>query len=141
MDLVNAPDQEVRGRLLQDHSTRTQSHGSDNVTVVFSSGKHHNAGWELVEVNFLENGQAILIGHAQVEQENIGFQLAQHLNAVVPVGSLAHNRDFIISVEEFAQTFTEDGMIVSHQDANLLFCVFGHINREGPQRLNVSHAL
>src|SRR6266436_1660305 len=129
MDLVNAPDQEIRGRLLQDHASRAQSHRAYNVPVVFGRSQHDNAGGELIEINLLENGEAVFIRHAQVEQKDIGFELGQHLNAIIPIGCLAHNGDVIIAIEELAQTFTEDGMIVSHQDANLLFCVLGHISR------------
>src|SRR3979409_1125951 len=35
MDLVNAPDQEIRGRLLQDHASRTQSHPTYNYPARF----------------------------------------------------------------------------------------------------------
>jgi len=103
------PDQKIRGRLLQNHASRAQSHCPDNVPVVFGSGQHDNASGELIEINFLENGQAVLIRHAQVQQKDIGFELAQHLNAIIPIGGFAHNGDFIIAVEELAQTLAEDG--------------------------------
>jgi len=63
---------------------------------------------------------------------SVGFKLSQHLNAVVAVRGLADNGDILVAVEQFAQTFTKDGVIVGHQDTNLLFCRLGHISREVP---------
>jgi len=104
MDLVNAPDQKIpwptasEPRLARPISLPGQRPGR----LRQRSARH--ASGELIEINFLENGQAVLIRHAQVQQKDIGFELAQHLNAIIPIGGFAHNGDFIIAVEELAQT-------------------------------------
>ena len=121
------------------HAARAQAHGANHVAVIFGSGEHDDARGKLVEIHFFQNSKTILIRHAQIQQQNVGLELGQHLDAIVAVGSFADDGDFVVAVEQFAQTFTEDGMIVSHQDTNLLFCSFGHISREEPQSSNVRH--
>ena len=89
-----------------------------NIAVIFGSCEDNDASWELLEIDFFENGEAVFVRHAQVEEEDIGHELAQHLDAIVPIGSLADDDDCIVAVEELAQTFTEDEVVVCDQYPN-----------------------
>ena len=74
-----------------------------------------------VEIDFFENGQAVFIGHAQIEQENVRLQLGEELDAFGAVLRLADNGDLFVAVEQFAEAIAENRMIVRHQNSNLLF--------------------
>jgi len=72
---------EDRGGLLQHHAARAEAHGANNVAIVFRGGQRRRA-WAGIEIDFLENGQAIFIRHAQVEEKNIGLELGEELDAI-----------------------------------------------------------
>ena len=99
VDFVDASYKQVRGGLFEDYATSAQPHGAHHIPVVFGGSEHDDARGELVKIDFFKNGQAIFIGHAQIEQENIGLELGQHLDAVVAVRGFANDGDFLIAVE------------------------------------------
>ena len=140
IDAVNALDQEIAGGLLQDDSARAQAHGADDVAIVFGGGEHDDAGRQRIEIDFLEHGQAVFIRHAQIEQQNIGLEFAQHADAFVAVGSFADDGDIFFAVEKLAEAVTENNVVVGHQDANGLFG-FSHVSRGEPLPLIERHGL
>src|SRR5713226_2706568 len=109
---MNAFYQEVGGGLLQDHAASAEAHGANDIAIVFRGGQHNNARGQRIEIDFLEDGEAILIRHAEIEEKNIGFELGQKLNALRAVLGFADDGDFIVGIEEFAQAITENGVIV-----------------------------
>src|SRR3989449_10582730 len=90
MHPINAFDQQVSGGLLQNHPACAQTHGADDIAVIFG-GQNDDAGGQRVKVNFLQHSQAILVRHAQVEQQNVRLELGEHLDAFGAVRGLADN--------------------------------------------------
>ena len=121
VNFVDAPHQQVGGGLLQHDAARAQAHRANHVAVIFRGGEHDHARGQLSKFTSSSTAKPIFVRHAQIEQQNVGLELSQHFDAFVPVGSLADDGDFVFAVEQFAQTFTEDGVVVGHQDTNL-FC-------------------
>src|SRR5437660_7819398 len=68
---INALDQQVGGGLLENYAACAQVHGADDVAVIFGGGQNDDAGGQRVKVEFLQHSQAILVRHAQVEQQNV----------------------------------------------------------------------
>jgi len=112
MDAVNAFHEKIRSRLFQDDAASTEPHGADNVAIIFGSGEHDDARGQLVEIDFFKNGEAVFIGHAEIEQENIGLEFGEELDALSAVLSFADNGDFVVGVEELAQAISEDGVVI-----------------------------
>jgi hypothetical protein len=128
VDAVNAFYEQIGGGLLENDAAGAEAHGADNVAIVFGGSEDDDAGRERVEIDFLEDGQAVFIGHAEVEQENIGLELGDKLDALGAVLSFTNDGDVFVSAEELAQAVAENGMVIREEDTNLWFC-FGHVSR------------
>src|SRR6201984_1602762 len=85
MNLTNALQKQITGRLLKHNAPRAQAHGTDHVAVNFGGSEHNHAGGQGLEVHFREYREAILLRHAQIEQQDIGLELVQHLYTLVAV--------------------------------------------------------
>ena len=126
MDAVNGLDEQVGGGLLQDYAASAEPHGAYDVTVVFGGGEHDHAGGQGVKVDFLEDGKTVFIGHAEVEEKNIGLELGEHLDAFGAILGFADDGDVFIGIEEFAETIAENGVVIGEEHTNLLFRSFSH---------------
>jgi len=112
MHAMNALDQEIRGGLLEDNAACAKTHGADYVAIVFSRREHHDARGQRVKIHFFENGQSVFIGHAQIEEKNVGLQLGEELDALRAILSFADDGDVLVGLEEFAQAITKDGVVI-----------------------------
>jgi len=86
--------------------------GPDDIAVVFRRGEHDDARRERIEIHFLEHGQAVLVGHAQVQQQNIRLQLGQELDALRAILRFPHNGNILIGIEEFAEAIAKNRVVV-----------------------------
>ena len=112
MHAMNALDQKVRGRLLQDDAAGSEPHGANDVAIVFGSSKHDHARGQGIEIHFLQDRQSVLVRHAQIEQKDVGLQLSQQLDALRAVLCFSDNGDVFVRLEELAQAITEDGVVI-----------------------------
>jgi hypothetical protein len=116
MDLTNALQKQITGRLLEHHAPRAQAHGTDHVAVIFGGCEHDHARGQGIEVHFREDAEAVLLRHPQIEQQDIGLELVQHLYTLVAVRGFAHYGDIISTFEELSQSVSEYCMVVCDQD-------------------------
>jgi hypothetical protein len=109
---VNAFYQQVGGGLLQDYAAGAEAHSADYVAIVFGSSKHDYASGQRVEIYFFEDGEAVFVWHAQIEQKNVGLELGDELNTLGAVLGFADDGDVVVGIEELAQAIAKDGMII-----------------------------
>jgi hypothetical protein len=109
---MNAFHEEIGGGLLQHHAARAETHGADNVAIVFRRGQNDDARGQRIEIDFLENGQAILIRHAQVEEENVRLELGEELDALRAVLGFPDDSDIFVGVEKLPQAIAEDRVVI-----------------------------
>src|SRR5215471_17578625 len=75
VNAMNAFNEKVRSRLLQDDAA------SDN-----ARGKG-------IEIDFFEDGEAVFVGHAKIEQQNVGLELREELDALDAILRFANDGD------------------------------------------------
>jgi len=109
---MNALDQKIGGGLFQHHATSTKPHGANDVAIVFGSGQHNDTRRQRIEIYFFEDGEAIFVRHAEIEQQNIWLELREELDALGAVLRFANDGDLFVSIEEFAKTFAENRVVV-----------------------------
>jgi len=124
--------EEIGGGLLQDDAARTEAHGADDIAIVFGSSENDDARGQRIEIDFFEDGEAVFIGHAEIEQQDFRLELSEELDALGAVLRFADDSDVLVGIEEFAETVAKDGVVIGEQDTNLLFS-FGHVNRAEPR--------
>jgi len=112
VDTVNALDEKVRGGLLQNDTAGTQAHGADDVTIIFRRCQYYDARRKLIKVHFFKNGETVLVRHAEIEEEDIGLELREHLDALSPVLRFADDGHFVVGIEKLAKTVAKNGVIV-----------------------------
>ena len=123
---------QVGGGLFEDDAAGAEAHGADYVAIVFGGGEHDDARGKRIEIDFFEDGEAVFIRHAQIEQENFRLELGEDFDALVAVLGFADNGDVIVGIEQFAKTIAKDGVVIGQEDTNLLFS-FCHVNRVEPR--------
>ena len=121
VNAVNALYEQVGGGLLEDHAASAEAHGADNVAIIFRGGENDDARRNRIEIDFFEDGEAVFIGHAEIEQQDIGLEFGEELDALGAVLRFADDGDFFVAIEQFAQAVAKNRVVVRHQDANLLF--------------------
>src|SRR6266849_5986435 len=109
---MNAFHQEIGGGLLQDHAARAEAHGANNVAVVFGGGQNDDAGGQRIEIDFLEDGEAVFVRHAQVEEKNIGLELGEELDALRAVLGFADDDDIFVGIEKLPEAIAKDRVVV-----------------------------
>jgi hypothetical protein len=109
---MNAFHEEIGGGLLQDHAARAEAHGANNIAVVFGGGQNNDAGGQRIEIDFLEDGEAVFIRHAQVEEKNIGLELGEELDALRAVLGFPDDSDVFVRIEKFPQAIAKDRVVV-----------------------------
>src|ERR1700730_8755746 len=112
MDAMNAFHQEIGGGLLQDDTACAETQGANNVAIVFRRGQNDDARGQRIEIDFLENGQAILIRHAQVQKENVGLELGEELDALRAVLGLPDDGDIFVGIEKLPQAIAKDRVVI-----------------------------
>ena len=132
VNAVNALYQQVGGGLLENDAARTEAHGADYVAIVFGGGENDDARGQRIEIDFFEDGEAVFIGHAEIEQKNFGLEFGEELDALGAVLRFADNGDVFVGIEKFAEAIAKDRVVIGEEDANLLFS-FGHVNRAEPR--------
>jgi hypothetical protein len=98
--------------LLQHNTARAETHGADNVAIVFGGGQDDDARGQRIEIDFFEHGQAVFVRHAEIEQENIGLEFGEELDAFRAVLRFADDSDVFVGIQEFPQTIAKDRMVV-----------------------------
>jgi hypothetical protein len=112
MHAMNAFHEEIGGGLLQHHAACAETHGANNVAIVFRSGQNDDARGQRIEIDFLENGQAIFIRHAQVEEENVRLELGEELDALRAVLGFAYDGDIFVGIEKLPQAIAKDRVVI-----------------------------
>jgi hypothetical protein len=127
VNAMNALDEKVGGGLFENYAASAEAHGADDVAIVLGGGEDDDASGKLIEIDFLEDGEAVFIRHAKIKEENIRLELTEKLDALGAVLSFAHDGHLVVGVEEFAEAVAENGVVIREEDPDLLFC-FGHVN-------------
>jgi hypothetical protein len=130
VDAMNAFDEEIGGGLFEYDAACAEAHGADYVAIVFGGGQDDYAGGQLIEIDFFEDGEAVLVGHAEIEQQNIGLEFGEKLDALGAVLRFANDGHFVVGVEKFAEAVAENRVVIREEDSDLLFS-FGHVLSEG----------
>jgi len=139
MDAMNAFDEKIGGGLLQDDAAGAEAHGADDVAVIFSGSKDDDARGKLIEVDFLKDSETVFIRHAKIEEKNFRFELGEKLDALGAVLSFTDDSDILVAVEELAEAVAKDGVVVGHEDTDLLFG-FSHTSRWVFRQSDAPHA-
>jgi hypothetical protein len=109
---MNAFYEKIGGGLLQDNAAGAEAHGADHIAIVFGGGENDDARGQRIEIDFLEDGEAVFIGHAKIEEKNIGLELGKKLDALRAVLRFADNGDVFVGIEEFAEAIAKDRVVV-----------------------------
>jgi hypothetical protein len=109
---MNALDEKIGSGLLQNHAASAEAHGTDDVAIIFGRGEDDNARGQRIEIDFLEDGEAVFIGHAEIEEKNVGLQFGKELDALRAILSFADNGDFLVGIEQFAEAIAKDRMVI-----------------------------
>ena len=120
-NLADAFEKEVAGGLLEDDAAGAETHGANDVAIVFGGGEDDDAGGKRIEIDLFEDAEAVFFGHAKIEQKDIGLELGEHFDALGAVGGFADDGNVVGAFEKLAKAVTKDGMVVRHQDASRLF--------------------
>src|SRR5229473_3836007 len=109
---MNTFHQKIGGRLLQDNAARAEAHGANNIAVVFGGGQNNDARGQRIEIDFLEDGEAVFIRHAQVEEKNIGLELGEELDALRAVLGFPDDSDVFVGIEKLPEAIAKDRVVV-----------------------------
>ena len=111
---VNTLNEKIGGRLLEDNATSAEAHGANNIAIIFCGGEYDDAGRDGIEINFFKHGETIFIGHAKIEEQDIGFKFGEELDAFGTVLRFADDSDFFVAIEQFAQAVAKNRVVVCH---------------------------
>jgi hypothetical protein len=112
---VNAVDafyEQVSGGLFENHAASAESHGADYVAIVFGGGENDDARGKRIEIDFFEDGEAVFIGHAEIEQEDFRLELGEEFDALGAVLGFADDSNVFVGIEKFAKTVAKDGVVI-----------------------------
>jgi hypothetical protein len=109
---MNALDEKIGGGLFQDDAACAKAHGADHVAIIFGGGENDDARGQRIEIYFLEDGEAVFIGHAEIEEKNVGLQFGEELDALRAVLSFADDGDFVVGIEELAKAIAKDRVVI-----------------------------
>jgi hypothetical protein len=98
--------------LFEHHAASAQAHGADYVAIIFGGGKNNDAGGQRIEIDFFEDGEAVFIGHAEIEQKNFGFEFGEELDTFRAILGFADDGDVLVGIEEFAEAVAKDRVVV-----------------------------
>ena len=73
-------------------------------------------GRGLWAIELAQHLQAILLGHPQVENQNVGAKLLVKPASFLPVAGLAHHLQVVLQPQDGHQPFTDHRMIIGDQD-------------------------
>jgi len=128
VDAVNTFDEKIGGGLLEHDAASAEAHGADHIAIVFGGGKHDDAGGNRIEIHFFEHGEAVFFRHAQIEQQNIGLEFGEQLDALRAILRFADDGDVFVAVDKFAEAIAKDRVVVGHENSNLLFGLRHNLN-------------
>jgi hypothetical protein len=123
---VNALYKKISRGLFQNDTARSEAHRANDVAIIFRGCEYYNTRGQCIEIHFFENGEAVLVGHTQVEQENVGLEFSEHLDALSAILRFANDDDIFIGAKQFAQSIAENRVVIRKENTNLLFS-FGHL--------------
>src|SRR6267142_939250 len=109
---MNTLHQQIGSGLFQHHAARTEPHRAYHVAIIFRSSQNDNARRQRIEIDFLEHREPVFIRHTQIEKQNIGLELREHLDALRPVLRFADDGDVLVGIEKFPQTIAKDRVVV-----------------------------
>jgi hypothetical protein len=112
VNAMNTFYEQVRGGLLEDYAAGAEAHGADYVAIVFSGSEHDDAGGKRIKIDFFEDGEAVFVGHAEIEQENFRLELGEEFDALGAVLRFADDSNVFVGIEKFAKTIAKDGVVI-----------------------------
>jgi hypothetical protein len=112
MHAMNAFYEKVSGGLFQNNAARAEAHGANHVAIVFRGGQDDNARWQRIKIDFFENGQAVLVRHAQIKEKNIGLELGKELDALRAILGFADYGNVFVGIEKFPQAIAKDRVVI-----------------------------
>jgi hypothetical protein len=112
VNAVNALDKEVRGRLFQNDSASAKTHSADDITVIFGGGQYNDPGGDGVEIDLLEDGEAIFNRHTEIKEEHVGFEFSEELYAFLTILRFANDGNTLVRTQKFPQAIAEDSVVI-----------------------------
>jgi hypothetical protein len=112
VNAMNAFDEQVGGGLLENHATSAEAHGADNVAIVFGSRQDDDAGGQRIEIDFFEDGEAVFIGHAEIEQKDFRLEFGEKFNTLSAILGFADDSNVFVGIEKFAEAIAKDCVVV-----------------------------
>src|SRR5712692_3996617 len=112
MHAMNTLHQKLGGGLLQDHTASAEAHGANDVAIILRGGQNDDARGQRIEIDFLENGQAIFVRHAQIEEKNIRLELGEELDALRAILRFTDDGDIFVGIEKLPQAVAKDRVVI-----------------------------
>jgi len=109
---MNTLHEKIGGGLLQNHTAGAEAHSANDVAIILRGGQNDDARGQGIEIDFLENGQAVFVRHAQIEEKNIGLELGEELDALRAILRFADDRNVFIGIEKLPQAIAKDRVVV-----------------------------
>jgi len=109
---MNTFDEKIGGGLLQNNAAGAEAHGANDIAIVFGGGENDDARGQRIKIDFFEDGEAVFIGHAKIEEKNIGLELGEKLDAFGAVLRFADNGDVFVGIEKLAEAIAKDRVVV-----------------------------
>ncbi len=118
VDFADALHDELRRGLLEDDAGAAEFHGLDEFVLIFGGGEHDHFD-ALVELgDGLERGEAVQVGHAEVEQEHVGVEFLNAVEDFAAVVGLAYDVEILLQAEQLAEAIPDDGVVIGDQNSD-----------------------
>jgi hypothetical protein len=112
VNAMNALDEQVGGGLLENHAASAEAHGADNVAIVFGSRQDDDARGQRIEIDFFEDGEAVFIGHAEIEQKDLRLEFGEKFNTLSAILGFTDDSNVFVGIEKFAEAIAKDCVVV-----------------------------
>ena len=130
MNLADALDDQVGRGLFQYDAAAAELHGLHEFILVFGSREDNDAR-ALVDLRQRrQRGQPIEVGHAEVEQQYVGVQVADLFEHLAPVAGFADHLEIVFEKQQLLQAVAHNRMVVGDQKADRAlpyFSCFGQV--------------
>src|SRR3972149_7022904 len=117
MDGLDAEQELVYLRLLDDVAVGAGLQGAGDVLVLHVAGEHEDFGLGQAAADLTRRLDAVEAGHDRVHEDDVGLDLLGDLDGLAAVGGLADDLEAGLGLEHGAQRLAGDGGVVGEEDA------------------------
>src|SRR3990172_5978372 len=117
MDGLDAEQELVYLRLLDDVAVGAGLQGAGDVLVLHVAGEHEDFGLGQAAADLTRRLDAVEAGHDRVHEDDVGLDLLGDLDGLAAVGGLADDLEAGLGLEHVAERLADDGGGVGDEDA------------------------